>query len=376
MPESIREALEAAYEGAESPEATRTEPETGGSAQDTPEPVRDTSSTTGQEPAAVGGEEDGLQAEEGQQAEAEKVTRARGPDGKFAKQGEQAAPVQPDAQQQPETPAPEGLKPPVSWKPAVREKWSTLPPDVQAEISRRETEIQRGLSQAANARKFTEEFFRVVNPYESLIRAQNSSPLQAVSNLMNTAARLSLGTPAQKAQVIAEIIGNYGVDIQTLDSVLAGQAPPDETDKIQQIIQQQLAPVQQFMQQIGQARQQRQMQLSSKIDTDIEQFAAKADFFEDVRMDMADILDMAARRGQELSLEEAYNRAVAMNPEIAKIVEQRRSAQRQGTSQQDLQRARAAASSVRGSPPAAGAKGQPDSLRGALEAAWEQSGNR
>lgn len=372
MPDSIREALEAAYEGAESPEATRPEPETGGPTQDTPEPVRDTSSTEGQEPETVGGESDGLQAEEGQQAE--KVgERVRGPDGKFVKNGEPTAPVQ----QQPEVQPEPGLKPPVSWKPAVREKWSTLPPDVQAEISRRETEIQRGLSQAANARKFTEEFFRVVNPYETLIRAQNSTPLAAVSNLMNTAARLSLGTPAQKAQVIAEIIQNYAVDIQTLDSVLAGQAVPDEGAKISQLIQQQLAPVQQFMQQIGQARAQRQQRMTAQIDSEIEQFASEADFFEDVRLDMADILDMAAKRGQEMSLDEAYARAVALNPDIAKIVSQRMAArQQQGTSQEAVQRARLAASSVRGSPPAAGAKGTPDSIRGALEAAWDQSGNR
>jgi hypothetical protein len=218
----------------------------------------------------------------------------------------------------------------------------------------------------------------VVNPYESIIRSQNSTPLAAVSNLMNTAARLTLGTPQQKAQVLSEIIQNYGVDIQVLDSVLAGTAVPDESNKIQQIIQQQLAPVQQFMQQIGQARAQRQQRATQTIDSEINQFAQEVDFFEDVREDMADILDLASKRGQEMSLDEAYARAVSLNPEIAKIVGQRMAArqQQQGGSQDAVQRARIAASSVRGSPPAAGAKATAESLRGALEQAWESSGNR
>src|SRR5688572_18603519 len=75
-----------------------------------------------------------------------------------------------------------GDKPPNSWKPATREHWSRLPPEVRAEVSRRELEIQQELSKTAQVRRFAQDFANTINPYSHLIRAQNSTPLQAVNN--------------------------------------------------------------------------------------------------------------------------------------------------------------------------------------------------
>jgi len=94
--------------------------------------------------------------------------RIRGPDGKFvaapdapAKLAEKAlaAPPKPEAaptgkqpvaapQKPPEAApaaaaAPQAARAPVSWKPAAREHWAKLPPEVQQEVARREVEAGR-----------------------------------------------------------------------------------------------------------------------------------------------------------------------------------------------------------------------------------------
>src|SRR5262245_62547457 len=94
----------------------------------------------------------------------------------------------PPAAAVPPAPPPEALKAPSSWRPDVREKWGVVPPEVQQEIHRRENELQHVLQVSSEARKFVDAFERTVSPYQVFIRAENSTPLQAIDNLMQTAA--------------------------------------------------------------------------------------------------------------------------------------------------------------------------------------------
>lgn len=254
-----------------------------------------------------------------------------------------------DKPEKPDTSHAQAVKPPQSWRPAVREHWSKLPAEVQAEVTKREVEVNRALTQSANARRLEQEFYEVVSPYEGIIRSQNSTPMQAVANLMQTSARLHLGTPQQKAQVVVEVIRNFGIDIGMLDSMLAGQVPPPEEDKLARLLDQRLAPVQQFMQRVSTGLEQRQQKTQQEIAQEVEAFSQQ-EFFEDVREDMADILELAAKRGQNLTLQDAYTRALGMRPDLQSIIQQRQAAQAAQQNQQQVSRARRAASSVSGSP--------------------------
>jgi hypothetical protein len=73
----------------------------------------------------------------------------------------------------------------------------------------------------------------------------------------------------------------------------------------------------------------------------VQEFSAKAEFLDDVREDMADLLEGAARRGVALTMEEAYDRACHMNPDIRRVLQQRESAANVGA-QTSTQRAKAA----------------------------------
>ncbi len=268
---------------------------------------------------------------------------------------------------------------PQSWKPAAREHWDKIPAEVRAEIARVDKEIQKHLYQNAEARKFADGFQQTVAPFAHLIQAEGSTPLAAVKNLMTTAAGLRAGNAGQKAKIVAEIIQSYGVDIATLDSVLSGQAPqggaPAQGGGVAPEVMQMLKPVYSFMQEIQQTRQEREKEVQQRAAEQIEALSTQLPFFEDMREDMADILEVAAKRGVTLTPEQAYERALQYNPEIQKVVQQRKEAEqaRNGGGTR-ISSARRAASAVRGGP-AAGALSpeKPADRRAALSAAWDEA---
>lgn len=272
-------------------------------------------------------------------------------------------------------------RPPGSWKPTAREQWAKLPAEIRAEVNRRELDIQRTLSQTDNVRKFASDFAQTIQPYSHLIRQQNSTPLKAVENLMNTSARLMTGNQEQKAQVVAEIIGNYGIDLRTLDNVLSAIAKDGKVPSPNQQVEQPPSwarPMFDFMNTVQQSKQQMEARAQQEATQEIEKFAEKP-FFDDLREDMADLMEVAAKRGRTMTMDDAYARAVAANPEISAIIAQRKKAGNPvSEAAATLARARRAASTVNGSPSGKkvdGSKGKPASRREAIEQAWDDAEN-
>ena len=95
-------------------------------------------------------------------------------------------------------------------------------------------------------------------------------------------------------------------------------------------------------------------------------------FFDDVRDDMADIMEMKAKRGQTITLQEAYGIDTQINPNTASQIRQQATVQTATQQHQQAQRARVASSSVTGSPATTGSfvNSGDGSLRGAIEAAF------
>lgn len=266
---------------------------------------------------------------------------------------------------------------PASWRPDVREHWSNLPAEVKAEVARREREMQSTLQETAEARRFSDQLNKVIAPYEAFIRAENSNALQAIDNLMGTAARLRTGTGPELAQLMAGMVKQFGVGrfgqpfIEALDSALAGEIPrvDPQQAQLQQAIQQQLAPVQQFMSQFQQAQIAQQQRAQEQAIGEVSQFIERAEFGEDVREDMADLLEVAQRRGKELTLADAYRQACLINPRVRSVLQAR--AKQKGAQQLTgaAQKAKAAAVSVSGAPAMGAPKAEADDVRSAIEAA-------
>jgi hypothetical protein len=268
---------------------------------------------------------------------------------------------------------------PQSWKKEAKGEWANMPLHVRQEIHKREAEINRALAQSAPDRQLAENFKQSVQPFMARLQANGIDPLTATRNLFEADHRLATGHPRDRAQYAAQLIFEYGIDIADLDAALAplvngnkqqsaaAQGMPDISAIVQQQLQQALAP-------IMQERQQMQQRSQREIEQTVEQMSLdpKYPFFDEVREDMADLIDLAAKRGVALSLEDAYTRAVRANPDTFGQLERQSTVNAAAQAHQAAMRAKAAASSVSGSPAGGGGQhnGGDGSLRSTIEAAF------
>lgn len=278
------------------------------------------------------------------------------------RQGEGSGTAPPATGQPTPTPQPK-FKAPQAWTPAVREKWGALPEDVQAEVDRLERDTKRALQEAARPREFAQRFESATAPYRAMIQAAGGDSIGYVGNLLQTAHTLQNGTPQQRAQVAAQLVKAFGVPIDALDAALSGQEVASGPSAPQRAAFDPDAMARDIEARIAQ-KFEHQRRLA-----DVDSFAKGREFFADVREEMADLIEGRARRGIELSLEEAYNLALKLHPEVSGVLSQREAAEAAKATQASTQRARAASSSLKSQPASASSGGQAKDIRGILEAA-------
>jgi hypothetical protein len=241
------------------------------------------------------------------------------------------------------------------------------------------------MQEAAQARQQTTQLQEVFAPHMDRINSvYGGNAMQAVNNLLAVERQLFNGTAVSKAQLIANIVKQFGIDVVALDHALAGVAPPEVTQQqsnIEQLLEQRLAPIQQFVQSQQQREQQARQQEQQRVNHTIESMAVdpKFPYFEEVRQDMADIIEMGNRRGVAISLEDAYTRAVRMNDDTYQASSSRSSSQAATDAalqaHQAAQLAKGAAVSVSGNPTGVGTNhGNPEDLRGTILAALGDTG--
>jgi hypothetical protein len=250
-----------------------------------------------------------------------------------------------------------------------REAWKDVPDAVKADIVKREADYERGIVQYAGQAKRADAMDRSLEPYQQLFN-MNGGAGETLQGLLKSGSTLQMGTPIQKAQTVAGIIKQFGIDIKTLDSMLVGEAPPPEQqaqNQVQQMINQQVAPMQQQLQGYQQREYEQHQQAQGQVAHEVSNFGAQNEFYNDVRGDMADLLDMAANRGREMSMDEAYGLACANHPQINQIMGGRHS-------QQSVDKKRRAASSISGTRSGGGSGQASGSIAAALNDAWDATG--
>jgi hypothetical protein len=251
---------------------------------------------------------------------------------------------------------------PQSWKKEAKGEWANLPLHIRQEVHKREAEIARVLNQTAPDRQLAEQFKQTISPYMAMIQSRGVNPIQATEFLLRADYTLSTAPKAERAKFMADLIKQYDIDIVALDDAIVGNAPqqpqggPDIAAIVQQQLQQALAP-------IMQERQQQAQRAQEEVELD-----PKYPLFEEVRQDMADIMEIYVKKGLAISLPEAYNKAVRMSDHYERQVAMSNANQQH----QQAQRARLAASSVTGAPASGGLQQNvgDGSLRGTIEAAF------
>lgn len=224
--------------------------------------------------------------------------------------------------------------PPNSWRKEVAQHWGALPPEVRAEVERREADFHRGIEQYKEAASVGQLARQIIAPYEDTMRSLGLTPDRAISELLAADHRLRFGQPAEKLAYFQQLAQAYGIDMAQ-----AAQYAPAPVDP-------QVAALQQQVQQLGGYLQQQQLmgqqQERASLDSEIARFASDPahGLFETVRNEMAALL----QAGLAQTLEEAYERAVFANPATRQaVLQQQRTAEREEQAKK-AQAAKAAAS--------------------------------
>jgi predicted phage tail protein len=272
-----------------------------------------------------------------------------------------------------------GDKPPVGWGPELREQWTGLPDGVKQQVHAREQHMAQAMQGTAQARQIAQDFQGMSQKYGSVMAAEGvNNPMQMVDTLFQTVSELRMGSPAQKAQKMAQLIQHYGIDISTLDdslaTVVSGQPAPQQQQmdpNVQHMIDQRMQPMNQMMNQLAGMQQNKQRQDQQQAHQEVDQFAANAEFLNDVRHDVADLIDMATRQGRDMPLQEAYDKACAMNPAIANVLAERAQQQNLVNAGKRMNSKKMAASSLAPGNAGGNQTQAPRTMSDALNAAWD-----
>jgi hypothetical protein len=250
----------------------------------------------------------------------------------------------------------------------MRENWKNLDSQTKDEFRRYEQRIGGMAQKYAQDARRAHQMDKVMKPYAQLMQ-MNGGPQNILPGLLQTGAALQTGNEIERARTVAGLISQFGVNPAQVADFLDNKTPEQSgKSKIDELFNERLAPIQQQLAQFQQREQQFQQQGQQKVAEDIASFSANHEFFDELREPIADILDIAARNGRQMSLEEAWEQARWQNPEIRKVMLARQS-------QGQVQQRKRASSSIHGTPGGEGSSAALGDLRSTLEQAF-QTANR
>ena len=263
-----------------------------------------------------------------------------------AEEAQPVVDVAPAVSAAPTEPAPEPPvweRPPASWKKDYHEVWQTADPKLKEYAWQREEEMKKGVEPLLSKAQFADQIQQAIEPYQNNLKTLGIAPPQAIQALMNADNVLRHGTPQQKAQMFSTLSQQYGVNLNEINNLQ--QQPVDPTVSM---LQNELYSVRNEV--MGWKQQQEAAQNQALLG-EINTFAEKAQFFEDARPTMIQLLNS----GMAQNLEEAYNKALRLDESLSGKVQQSTQAQAEAAKRESANKAakaaRAAAVSVRSSTP-------------------------
>lgn len=234
------------------------------------------------------------------------------------------------------------LNPPQGLKQEIKEKWTSLDKQIREEWTRREEDVHKMFTSREGELQLGKDMKEVISPYMPVIQAEGGNPVAAVQSLLNTAYVLRTAPPAQKAQLIKQIINDYGVDMTLLTQEQEYQDPLiANLQKEIQTLKTQSDP--NNLRKLLQEQQER-----DSIMSEVNAFAANPAnvHFEKVRHLMSPLL----ANGQAKDLQEAYEMSCWSVPEIRNDLLAKQVQAEAEKKRAEISKKQTASSSISGSP--------------------------
>lgn len=243
----------------------------------------------------------------------------------------------------------ETKRPPQALSASIKGKWGEIPEDVKNEFIRLEQASAKGVASLKQDAHIGRELMEEIKPYEALIQSAGGTPKTAVRNLLQTAAILRTGTPAQKQNAVLGIIKEYGIQINSLEPAYEDPYLTEIANLKNQLAAMQQAPIQQ-----------QESQAISAVESFLNEYDDKGNLKypldESLEAEFADEIASVRRKNAGLPdrqvLEQAYERMSWKVPEIRQTLLARQTAEteakRKEKAAQEVAKKQSAAVSVKG----------------------------
>ena len=221
-----------------------------------------------------------------------KENKPRDESGKFAKPAEEAKAA--ETQEDPY------VKPPKSWKPDFKDKYSGLDPEVRRYLHQREEEQNRGVEPLKLKASRAEAMEAALEPVRQDLESRGISSDAFLRDIIGTATRLQKGSQQEKLQTLMNIAQSYGIS-------LTGQ----QGDPSSQILQR----IQAIESGLTTQQQQREAMEWQEAEKQIQAFSSQEEkypHFETVRETMGRLI----QAGAASDMESAYTKAVRLHDDI------------------------------------------------------------
>lgn len=196
---------------------------------------------------------------------------------------------------------------PKSWPKERHEIFAKLPPEAQAFIEQREAEIEEGFKKYGADAGYAKGVRDVMTPYEPLLTAQGvKDHTVALRAVMNAHYVLSTAPIEQRAKFFADLAKNYQVDFEKATAAYKATTPA-ESDEAKAL----RLRVEKMENDRAQENTRAHESFRAQAAAEVEAFASdpKHPYFNEVASEIA--LLMA---DPQMSMEQAYERAVYANP--------------------------------------------------------------
>lgn len=248
-----------------------------------------------------------------------KTTPPKGPDGKFQStkpKDETAAKATEDQQptQAPVEPAKPVIDAPVSWSAEMKQKFGTLPPDVQEYVAHRDKETAQVLSRLGNTSKQAEPFFKVAEQHWDYLKSKGLDHPAAAFDRLVQFQRFMDQNPEAAIRRLAE---GYGVSLGGPEGA-ERTAPDPQVSRLQQQLEDANAQIMK-LRSTFEAEQQRTVDFQQQqVLNTIDEFARDKSDWNDVAADVVEMAMLARQQNPNATiktlLQQAYDRAVWANP--------------------------------------------------------------
>ncbi len=210
----------------------------------------------------------------------------------------------PPSSQEAVTPAPADpwRTPPQSWKKDYHRYWDKFDPQVMQYIHQREKEALDGIRQY---KAVADRWNKAIEPFKQWFDHYKIDPLDAFNRLATSHIILKYGRPEDRKKWAQQLIDDYG-----LQEVLSGASAPQS--------QQELQAIRSELDSLRKDLYERQLQENLAV---VNAFFAdpKNEFAEEVKEDILALLE----KGVASTLQEAYEKAIWLNPVVRAKVQQR-----------------------------------------------------